>query len=98
MAKKTNGKSSSSCRRSRRATPASGGPPGLAAAVVGDRVEVKYKDDLWYPATVIGKRSAAGGKVELRYRWDGLRKTNPGSWINASEPILRSATTDENRL
>ena len=58
-------------QRSRRGSSANATAPGgrsnLAEADVGDKIEVKYKDYLWYPATVIAKRGGAGGVPQLRY-------------------------------
>ena len=89
-------------QRSRRGSPAaataSGGPPDLSAAEVGDKIEVQHTDQRWYPAKVIAKRSVANAVTQLRYRYDGHRKTNPGKWISITEPNVRSVTTDDNRL
>ena len=89
-------------QRSRRGSPAaataSGGPPDLSAAEVGDKIEVQHTDQRWYPAKVIAKRSVANAATQLRYRYDGHRNTNPGKWISITEPNVRSVTTDDNRL
>ena len=57
---------------------------------------MQHTDQRWYPAKVIAKRSVAA--TQLRYRYDGHRNTNPGKWISITEPNVRLATTDDNRL
>ena len=80
-------------QRSRRGSPAaataSGGPPDLSAAEVGDKIEVQHTDQRWYPAKVIAKRSVANAATQLRYRYDGHRKTNPRKWISRAFSTLK---------
>ena len=70
----------------------------LDAATTNDQIEIKYHDNVWYGATVIGKRKKAEQPTELNFRYFGHSKKSTGAWISVAESTVRFITTDENQM